>query len=213
MAFCPANCSPVTLVPNLGTECELKPRTTGIDRIGFFSCLEDLPSPMSCQALTVLANANALVFSSPLALITVNDPEQEELEISQCRAPMRITTRRVIDFQDRIKVEQTATSPAVSNLFYDYDFWKDKKTHTATMRYLFVMCDGTVRVAKDENGNYLEANLNVFLSFERQGTGGTAYDLEIKKAQLDFKGDPFDFIHPEEDVAGIPFNINACNLF
>lgn len=212
MAFCPDDCVNGEMTPNLPGTCELLPRKRGIDRIGFFNCNETLPSPMNCPGLEPLISGNVLVFSSPLALVTIEDPEQEELELSDCNAPFLTTIRRRITFQDRIKVEQLVASPGVNNLFYDYDFWKDKKTRRAMMRYLFVMCDGSIQVAKDDNGNYLEAALDIFLSMERQGTGGTAYTLEIKKGTLDFKGDPFNFIKPETDTFGNVFNINACNV-
>lgn len=212
MAFCPQDCVDDTLVPLPSDVCDPKVRKRGIDRIGFFPCTLTLPEPMTCDGLTPLVVANSIVFSSRLALITVNDPEQEELEIADCIAPLQTTVRRTIDFQDRIAVENVVASPGVNNLFADYDFWKDKKTKSATMRYFFVMCDGSVQIAKDDAGNYMEATLNVFLSFERQSSGGNAYTLEIKKGQLIFKGDPMDFVKPETDTFGNIFNINPCAI-
>lgn len=213
MAFCPTDCADEELTPNYPGGCEPKPRKTGIDRIGFFPCDVDLPNPLTCAGLQALVDANTLTFSSPLANIEIADPTIEELEIASCLPPMQMVTSRVINFQDRIKIETLGNevSPAVNpNLFYDYDFWKDKKAKSARMRYLFTMCDGSVRLAKDENGTLMEAALNVFLAYERQGTGGTAYTLEIKKGSLVFKGDPLDFIKPEFDNAGDVFIATDC---
>lgn len=213
MAFCPDNCIDTEeLEPNLPGNCELKPRKRGIDRIGFFPCNRTLPEPMTCEGIQALIDDDVLVFSSPLAQVVVEDPQKEELEIRDCGAPMLMTVLRNITFQDRIAIQQVVASPGTSNLFYDYDFWKDKKTKQAVLRYMFIMCDGSVQVAKDDAGNYLEATLDIFISNERQGTGGTAFTLEIKKGTLSFKGDPFDFVKPETDTFGNVFNINTCNV-
>src|SRR5690606_16866045 len=113
-------------------------------------------------------------------------PTFEELQIADCRPSERVATSRIITFQDRIAIETPAIAdPATpANLFFDYDFWKDKKTKRAMMRYMFVFCDGTVVVPKDESDKPMEASLDVFLSYERQGSGGSSYILEIKKGQL-----------------------------
>lgn len=212
MAFCPADCASITLTPNEPGGCELKKRKRSIDRIGFFPCDVTIPNPGSCTALQALVDANTLTFSSPLANIEVQDPTFEELVIADCRPSERIATSRIITFQDRIAIETAAVaSPATAaNKFYDYDFWSDKKSKRALMRYLFVFCDGSYVIAKDENGKPMEASLDVFLSYERQGTGGSSYILEIKKGQLEFKGDPLDFNKPEVDADGEILYLTDC---
>lgn len=212
MAFCPADCASITLTPNAPGGCDLKVRKRSIDRIGFFPCDVALPTPFTCTDLQPLVTANSLTFSSPLANIEVQDPSFEELQIADCRPSERIVTSRIITFQDRIAIETPAIAdPATpANLFFDYDFWKDKKTKRAMMRYMFVFCDGTVVVPKDESGKPMEASLDVFLSYERQGSGGSSYILEIKKGQLEFKGDPLDFNIPELTTGDDIFYLSDC---
>lgn len=214
MAYCPADCAATTLTPNEVGNCDLKVRKRSIDRIGFFPCSTDLPSPFTCAGLEALVNANELTFSSPLANIELGDPEFEELTIADCRPAQRMVVGRTITFQDRIAIEKDTNSPATTNKFFDYDFWKDKKQKKATMRYMFVYCDGSIVVPKDENGEPLSATFDVFLSYERQGTGGNSYILEIKKAQLQFKGDPLDleYTRPEETNDNEIFSISDCGL-
>ncbi len=214
MAFCPADCANITITTNKPGGCDLKVRKRNIDRIGFFPCSVDLPAPFTCTALEALVAANTLTFSSPLANIEVQDPTFEELQIADCRPPERVATSRVITFQDRIAIEVPAiTTPTAvpANPFFDYDFWKDKKTKRAMMRYMFVFCDGSVVVPKDEAGKPMAASLDVFLSYERQGNGGNSYVLEIKKGQLEFKGDPLDFNLPELTAANDIFYLSDCN--
>jgi hypothetical protein len=216
MAFCPANCSDNTLISNDPGNCDLQPRKRNIDRFGLFLCTTDLPSPFNCAALQALYSAGELVFTNPLSNIEVADPVKEELAIADCLPPLQIVTARTINFQDRIAIVKSNTSPWTGGTknFYDYDFWADKKTKNFRLRYLIVYCDGTVVVAKDETGNLMTANLDIFLSQERQGSGGNSYILEIKKGILTFKGDPIDFTNkPEEDGAGNVFDIRDCNLF
>lgn len=212
MAFCPADCANIIVTTNQPGGCDLKVRKRNIDRIGFFPCSVDLPAPFTCAGLEGLVTANTLTFSSPLANIEVQDPTFEELQIADCRPADRVATGRVITFQDRIAIETPETeSPATpANLFFDYDFWKDKKTKRAMMRYMFVFCDGTVVVPRDENGKPMEAALDVFLSYERQGSGGNSYILEIKKGQLEFKGDPLDFNKPEMTTGNEVFHLDEC---
>lgn len=214
MAYCPADCANIVITTNEPGSCELKVRKRSIDRIGFYPCSVDLPTPFECAALEALVTANTLTFSSPLANIEVQDPTFEELQIADCRPSERVATSRIITFQDRIAIETAAVvSPATpANLFFDYDFWSDKKTKRALMRYMFVFCDGSVVVPRDAQGNPMEASLDVFLSYERQGTGGSSYILEIKKGQLEFKGDPLDFNKPEFDAAGDVFYLTDCNI-
>lgn len=213
MAFCPADCADITVTTNQPGGCDLKVRKRNIDRIGFFPCSVDLPSPFTCVGLQGLVDVNTLTFSSPLANIEVQDPTFEELQIADCRPADRVATSRIITFQDRIAIDVPAVvdpeTPA--NPFFDYDFWKDKKTKRALMRYMFVFCDGSVVVPRDETGKPLAANLDVFLSFERQGSGGNSYILEIKKGQLEFKGDPLDFNKPELTAANDVFYLTDCS--
>lgn len=192
----------------------MKPRKRNIARIGFFPCVTDLPAPFTCVAIEQLVTDNALVFSSELVNVEVGDPVTEEVTISDCRPAQRIVVSRSITFQDRIAIEVAAggSPSAPANPFYDYDFWKDKKAKKATMRYMLVFCDGSVVVPRDEFGLPMAAELDIFLSYERQGTGGNSYILEIKKGSLDFKGDPLDFNKAELDGSNEIFNINECAI-
>jgi hypothetical protein len=210
MAFCPADCASFTLIDNPTAGCDLKTRRRNVDKIGFFACSLDLPAPLTCANLEPLIEAKSIVFSSSLANVEFQDPQFEELQIADCRPAERIITNRTVTFQDRIAVEipaVTGETPVPANPFFDYDFWKDKRTKRALMRYMFVFCDGTIVIPKDENGKPMAASFDVFLSYERQGSGGNSYILEIKKGQLDFKGDPLDFNVPALDASGCDFTI------
>jgi hypothetical protein len=210
MAFCPADCASFTLIDNPTAGCDLKTRRRNVDKIGFFPCSLDLPAPLTCANLEPLITAKSIVFTSSLANVEFQDPQFEELQIADCRPAERIITNRTVTFQDRIAVEIPAVTggdPVPANPFFDYDFWKDKRTKRALMRYMFVFCDGSIVIPKDENGKPMAASFDVFLSYERQGSGGNSYILEIKKGQLDFQGDPLDFNVPALDASGCDFSI------
>lgn len=214
--YCPADCADDTLTPNAPNSCDILVRKRGIERIGFFSCGTTLPDPFECTALETLAAGNGLVFSSPLANIEVAEPTFEEIEIADCLPSENVVTQRIITFQDRIAIEtEASTSPAFEkDKFYDYDFWQDKLNKKNTLRYMFVFCDGSVEVPRDSNGNYMEADLTVTKTFERQGTGSTSFFLEFKSGNMVFRGDPFALSNkPELDAQGDVFNIHDCDLF
>lgn len=213
MAFCPEDCVDNELVPNRGDNCELQVRKRNIDRIGFYPCSITLPAPFDCTALETLKDNNQLVFTNPLANVEIADPEYDEQLIADCMPALQIVTNRTLTFQDKIKIDIPASSSPVADAipFYDYDFWGDKMEKRAILRYLIVYCDGTVEVPKDTNGNPMEANLNVFRSYERQGSGGNSYILEIKKGELRFKGDPLGFNKPEVDADNELFLLSGCS--
>jgi hypothetical protein len=215
MAFCPADCEEQGMLPNPPADCELDIREQGIDRIGFFTCDTTLPEPFTCGALQTLVDNNVLVFSSPLAEIEIADPTQEQVRVAACLPAKNITTERVINFQDRVKKDvpstTTPSSPAVP--YYENDFWADKVGKAERLRYMLVMCDGSVQVAKDSNGFPLEATLNAFRSYENIGSGGTQKSITYIKGTLTFAGDPLDLNNkPELDASNVPFNLKSCSL-
>lgn len=216
MAYCPSDCADDDLLPPNPGDCDLSVRKRNIDRIMFFNCGTDLPDPFTCEGLEALVTSGDLTFSSPLANIEVQDPEFEELQVADCLPPDRTVVSRTITFQDRIAVTKTAAQSPQGAItpFYDYDFWQNKTQHKFTLRYGLVFCDGSIVIAKNADGSYMEASLDVFLSYERQGTGGNSYILEIKKGQLQFKGDPLDLGNkPElESDNTTVFDIKECDI-
>ena len=78
---------------------------------------------------------------------------------------------------------------------------------------MLVMCDGTVQVAKDSTGSFMEATLNAFRAYETIGTGGTQKSITYIKGTLTFAGDPLNLSQkPEMDASNVPFNIKSCSL-
>lgn len=211
MGYCPADCGNTTLEQNQAGNCELIVRTRTIAKLGFFTCDTDLPEPFTCVGLAALVTANKMAFSSPLANIDLQDPVYEEVQKADCLPPDRIVSSRTIAFQDRIGVTGSTGSPATDVQFFENDFWADKREKQAILRYMIIYCDGSVQVAKDKNGNYLEASLNAFRAQERVGTGGTSQTIEYIKGDLVFKGDPIDIANkPELNADNTIFNINEC---
>lgn len=216
MANCPANCADDTILVNQSSDCEIKVRERSPDRIGFFPCNVDLPSPFTCAALEALAAANTLTFSSPLANIEIADPEFTEYSVSDCRPSMQIAAGRTINFQDKvaIDIDNSAASPATPNVpFFNYDFWQDKVDKSATLRCMVRYCDGSVEVARDKNGNYLEATISAFKKFEKVTVGRSVKTFEYIQGNIAFSDDPFGLWNkPELTASGAIFNINECSL-
>lgn len=190
--MCPANCADVeiTAMPDAG--CETKIRKRGLYKLGLFACSTELPDTLTCTNVEALVDAGLLVFTSALVNAEFADPEFEELVIADCLPALQNVTSRTLNFQDRIAVDvpEGASGVPAGNPFADLKFWGNKQSIGLSLRYMFVWCDGTIDLAKDELGRPMAASFQVFRSFERQGTGGNSYTLEIKKGTVVFKGDP-----------------------
>lgn len=216
--FCPADCADVELAQNPDNNCDIQPRKRNIDRFMFFTCDTDLPSPFTCGALTTLVNNNKVVFTSPLANVEVQDPTYQELQLADCIPIAEVASGRVVNFQDRIAIDTPsgiASPGALPIPFYNYDFWQDKVSKQESLRYAAVYCDGSVEVAKDENGNYLSATVRAFKKQEKVGSGNDVYYIEYIVGQMSFRGgDPWNLsVKPELTPDNVVFDISACGFY
>jgi hypothetical protein len=204
MSFCAANCPGVDLVKNPVSGCtdDIRNRTTS--RIIFFDCSTDLPSPITCESISSLFEDGSIVASSELANIVWNDPDTEDVVVSDCQPAIKKVVGRTLTFEDRIAISTSVGSPPVTNRYFDYGFWKDKKSANLRLRYGIVDCNGDVTIARDADGNPLRATLQVFLAFQKASTQGGP-SVEFKKGSLYFAGDPLDLVAPD-------FNINDCDI-
>lgn len=217
MVPCPADCSDVTLTPNI-SNCNLEPRRDGIERIMIFPCDIELPSPLTCAGLQALIDTDDLVFTSPLANVDAQDPEYVELALSDCVPAFEIVSGRVVAFQDKIAIDRpadTVVSPAVAaQPYYNQVFWADKLDNQLSLRYAFIMCSGAVVVAKDAQGNYLPATLRAYLKQENIGTAAAPLLIQYVQGQIAFKGDPLAMANiPELTASNTVFDISACDFY
>lgn len=193
MGFCQTDCADFDLIDNPAGGCEIKTRKRGLYKIGFYKCTEPLPTPLDCTTLETLVDAKGVVFSSPL-ISTFDDPQTEELDIADCLPPLTEITGRQLSFEDRIAIDipgDATAVPAVDpNPFADLKFWGNKNRIGISLRYMFLFCDGTIEIPRDQYGNPMSGSFNVFRSYEKQGSGNNSYVLEIKKGTILFKGDP-----------------------
>jgi hypothetical protein len=210
MGYCPDNCIDWQLVGNPTGGCNLDTfRKRTLSRIAFMPCNVDLPDPFTAQNTLGLfqpVGDAVIVMSSPLANVVVNDPETEEITVHDCIPAQKVVNRRVITFEDRIKIEIpaiTVPDAVPANLFYDYDFWKDKKTKRLLLRYGLAYCNGDFVFARNADGTLMEAWFDIFLAYQKlSNNGGT---LELKKGSIEFQGDPLDFVKPD-------FNLNEFGI-
>lgn len=210
MALCPAECVDFDLIPNpIGGCSDGTLRERRISRIAFMKCDIELPSEYTALTVAPLfaTETQSIFLSQPLANITVNDPEFEDVKIHDCVPLQQIITRRTIDFQDRLQVTIPAVEgpPAVpANPFGDYALWQNKLDHRLYLRYGFVYCNGDFVLAKDKNGNLLEGWFNVFLAYEN--IANDTKTIEFKKGTLSFLADPLALYNTPE------FNLNDLGI-
>lgn len=187
MAVCPSNCV-TDLVGLPQEECKPKIRKDTLSRFIFFPCNIELPDPITDENIVPFFEDGSIVITRELAEIVVGEPTFEEISVSQCRPPLRQVATREITFRD-FNAVSTVTSPATGvDDYLDYDFWQDKVDSANRLRYGIVSCDGDVKLAKDEQGNFLTADMTAFLAYIVPGGGGA--NTEYKDVRIRFQGDP-----------------------
>lgn len=194
--FCPSNCTDVVLSNNPTGDCP----NTGFrkltpSRVVFALCNVTLPNPYTNANTAPLLTSGQISFSSPLANFQLADPEQQDVLISDCMPALKVTTKRSFTAEDRIKIELKDGEGVVTDAYFDYKYWKNKKQNKLLLRFGIMMCNGDVYWAKDENGNLIEGSFNAFVSFLNLGEGlGT---IELKKIEVSVQGDFLDFNEPD----------------
>lgn len=189
-SFCPANCEEDELVGNPPEPCELIVRKNSVARFGFKLCNVSVPLDIDPAAFLALYEDGSIVFSSEIANFAPGDPNYQETIVSDCKPAYRSVNSRELVFEDRVKVVLTSGSPAITNLFRDYDFWNDKQEKTFQLDVMAVYCNGDVVAAQDSAGNWLSVNVTAYLNWERASSQG-APAVEFKRISLNFNGDPF----------------------
>lgn len=209
MANCPTDCLDFELTGNPTAGCEVFPvRKRTPSRLAFMKCDIALPTPFTEANTKPLFDNKTIVLSSPLANFTVNDPETEDIPVHDCAPVHKLVNRRTITFEDRIRIEvaaQVGPPEVEANPFYDYDYWLNKLEHRLQLRYGIVFCNGDFMFIRDEKGNLMEAWFDIFLSFQRLANNGG--QLEFKKGEIAFQGDPFDLRNRPD------FNLNEFGIY
>lgn len=190
--MCPANCADQELIAMPDAGCEIRTRKRGLFKLGLFACSTALPDPLTCENIEALIDGGGLVFTSPLVNAEFAAPEYEDLVVADCLPGQQRVISRTLTFQDRIAVDvpEGVSGIPAANPFADLKFWGNKQKIGLSLRYMFLWCDGTIDLAKDELGKPMAASFQVYRNFERQGTGGNSYTLEYKQGTIVFKGDP-----------------------
>lgn len=216
MAFCPADCEDITLDQN-PDNCDLPIRQDGLERLMFFTCDTDLPTPLTCGALETLYNAGKISFSSPIAQGDLADPTYASISVSDCVPALEVVSGRVISGRDYVAIDKAAVvvSPMeAAQPYYNQVFWADKLTKQASIRYAFIKCSGRIVIGVDENGNYAQATLRAFLKQENMGTAESPKMIEYIQWQITFNTDPVALANlPEENNDNTNFDISACDLY
>lgn len=198
---CPNQCADFEQVDILSASCQPELRYNAIKRIGFYKCNTVLPSPLTCNNLEPLVTAKDVVVSNLLANVAIGEPVIAERVVSDCLPPQEYVESREVTGEDRIAVDVDTLGEA--SPFYDWAFWKDKQDHRTQLNVFFVMCDGSVIVPREKNSlQGMSATFNVFLNFEKLNNGQGA--IEFKAFKFKFKGDPFQFVAPELNLANCP---------
>lgn len=189
MANCPSACGDITLIGNPTADCTTAQRYENPDRLFFFGCDVELPDPITNIGMKALYDSGLIVASSPLANITFGEPSIEEIQVSDCAPNLKIISGRQLTAEDRIKIALTDGSPATTAGYRDYAFWQDKMDQQTRLRVMLGYCSGDVKIARDQDGNYLTVSVLAYLNYQRPNTSGGRF-VEFKNITIDFNGDP-----------------------
>lgn len=188
MGLCATNCGIIELIDN-PLQCIAQPRLKKPSRLGFYACNTSLPDPLNDAAIEALIASGEIVYSSALGNFVPQAPTTQDIAVDDCTPARRIIASREIQFQDRIGIDISNSSPLVESKYHDYDFWNDKQVKQLQLNYLIEYCDGDNVIPLDQNGNPLSASLFIFLDYERSSTQGGA-STEFKSGSIIFNGDP-----------------------
>lgn len=186
MALCPINCTTDLVgLPQESCKPIIRPKT--ISRFIFFPCNIELPETITPENIKPFFDDGDIVITRELAEITLAAPTYEEIRVSDCRPALRQVATREVTFRDFNAVTGSLTSPGTPDLYFDYDFWQDKVDSANRLRYGVVYCDGDVKIAKNEDGSYMTADMTAILEYITPANGGKT---EYKAISVIFQGDP-----------------------
>ena len=207
MGFCPDSCASIELIPNPVGGCDFATRKLSISRLAFFNCNLAIPDPPTDVSIPPLFTDGSIVISSPLRNVVMNDPETEDVVIHDCMSPARFITRRQMTFEDIIAITTVTGTPPdeITNKYADYDFWRDKKKYRMILRYGLIACNGDFWFARNEDGTFMEAYFDIFISGQKLGNAGGT--VEIKKGTIDFTGDPLNFYPPDFNLVDLGIQV------
>lgn len=197
MAFsmaCASNCGEVTLTPN-PSSCVIKERFTTPSRLILIPCDATLPTPIK-GAIKPLFDSGQIVYTSELGNWEFGDPSYANSNVSSCRPVNKIITSRTIGFQDRISLSVTSGSPATTNDYADYDFWRDKLEKQGLWYAALWHCNGDTFLPRTASGLLIRATLTGFVNYEVLDQESNL-TVEFKKFSLTYQGDPFAFNAPD----------------
>lgn len=204
MANCPSNCQ-TTLLQYPPSACFDDLRFKTLERIGFLLCTATLPSPVTAENLQPLLDDGDLVFTKPLGNLVWDAPITEDIPFSDCAPARQKIMGRVLNADDKIAVSLTSGSPAVTDLYYDYDWIQDKIDKQALLNPLFVYCDGDV-VVSAPGGIPVKMTILAYIDWIKSGTQGGS-STEFKRWTFRFSNDPFAF-----DTAKPLFNLYELGI-
>lgn len=192
--ICASSCGAVTLTPN-PSSCEIKERFTSPARIIMIPCDALLPSPIK-GSIKPLFEDGTIVYTSELGNWNFGEPNMVDSNVSACRPVNKVISGRTISFQDRIGVSITSGSPAVTNKFADYDFWRDKLAKNGLWYAALWHCNGDVFLPKTASGRLIPATMTGYINYEVLDNQSNL-TVEVKNFTLNYQGDPFSFNAPD----------------
>lgn len=207
MSICSADCTDIDLIPNPGAGlCDPNPRRKrSLFKIGFYLCSTTLPTPLTCASLETLMESNAIVWTSPLQGVTFAEPQLADVRLNDCDPASQFVVGRELTFNDHYKVTIPAsgTDPVIpANPFGDLEFWKNKKQLSLQLRVIFLYCDGSIEIPKDDDGKPLASTFLIYRDYERVTEGNDENIYEVKRGVIRFKGDPLGFNKPDLILEG-----------
>lgn len=198
---CPTACADIDLISiPADVVCDEVPlRENGVSKLGFFLCSTSLPSPLTCANLEPLVTAKSVVFTQGLSDVTFSEPQTEDIKIDDCSPSLIRVVGRTLTFNDkrRIRIPAIADPATPANDYFDRDFYKNKQQLALQLRFMIVYCDGTIEVPKDTNGDPLSATFNIYRDQDRNQNGNIETIYEVKRATIQFKGDPLQMVKPD----------------
>lgn len=191
MQNCSEACGEVQLIQLPEADCKTSLRYNNPDRLVFKGCDVDLATPETNIDLYTLYQAGKIAISSPLANWGFGAPTVDEINYADCNPTFKLISGRQLTVEDRIKIAITDGSPAVTAPFRDYEFWASVRNQQFNLNFGIAYCNGDIRWARDEEGNWLTMSVLVYVDYQRPSGNGGKF-VEFKNITIDANGDFLD---------------------
>lgn len=183
-------CTPEDLILIPTGLCLGQLRQTTPSRFAFYNCDTEIPvtedPTVLGAAMKAIYDAGGLMITPELTQFNFEDPNYDEIQVSDCSTPIQIVATRAITYEDRNKIDASTISPFTGSKYYDYTFSQYLVENQANLLPILIYCNGDAKII---NRKFTLRGIINYIRSTQAGGPST----EVKQFRMNFQGDPINF--------------------